>query len=192
MSLTIAYLTPRYTIGRFPKEEGCTRYKDHPLHREWQRSLKISCKPHASGRAGRAISPCDGASFDSCCFMPAGRGTPLPSVATRAARAIARRLAVASDGPTSESGHWIERPATPAAHDKAGRSRAPGPAGKRRGPVRPGPGSTCFGRFKDSYNRCVSGINAKSLLLLRKRPSPYIYGAIYVFRSRNANYFKAL
>src|SRR6202790_5065493 len=25
MSLTIAYLTPRYTIGRFPKEEGPVR-----------------------------------------------------------------------------------------------------------------------------------------------------------------------
>jgi hypothetical protein len=25
MSLTIAYLTPRYTIGRFPKEEGAVR-----------------------------------------------------------------------------------------------------------------------------------------------------------------------
>ena len=34
-----------------------TRYKDHPLHREWQRSFTIWCKPHASGRAGVPSAP---------------------------------------------------------------------------------------------------------------------------------------
>jgi len=104
MSLTIAYLTPRYTIGRFPKEEEPVR--DTRI----TRSMESGSDLLKSGANNMPVGVLDvphqlrnGASFDSCCFMPAGRGTPLPPVATRAAQAIARRLAVASDEPTSET-----------------------------------------------------------------------------------------
>jgi hypothetical protein len=92
MSLTIAYLTPRYTIGRFPKEEGpvpetrITRSiaSGSDLLKSVQTTCQWACWTCRQLR--------DGASFDSCCFMPAGRGTPLPPVATRAAQAIARQI----------------------------------------------------------------------------------------------------
>src|SRR5664280_2875484 len=103
MSLTIAYLTPRYTIGRFPKEEGPVRDTRITRSIDSGSDLLKSVQTTCQWACWTCRQLRDGASFDSCCFMPAGRGTPLPPVATRAAQAIAHRLAVASDGPTSET-----------------------------------------------------------------------------------------